>query len=203
MEGTRPVLSEIQALVAPAAFGTPRRAVVGWDSGRLAMVLAVLEARCGVNISNRDIFLNVAGGLKITEPAADLAVAAAIVSLILVRIGAAAVVEAPLLSRVVGPLRRLAPRSGPRRQQPSPRLNRLGTYPMTTRGTHSEYTPSIASIVWSMIIMIRAWCAVLLRRDRAERLTDEVWRGVRRGVWRGKCPRRWRRRALVERRSMT
>jgi len=80
MEGTRPVLSEIQALVAPAAFGTPRRAVVGWDSGRLAMVLAVLEARCGVNISNRDIFLNVAGGLKITEPAADLAVAAAIVS---------------------------------------------------------------------------------------------------------------------------
>ncbi|WP_203293503.1 DNA repair protein RadA [Maricaulis parjimensis] len=80
MEGTRPVLSEIQALVAPAAFGTPRRAVVGWDSGRLAMVLAVLEARCGFNISNRDIFLNVAGGLKIAEPAADLAVAAAIVS---------------------------------------------------------------------------------------------------------------------------
>ena len=80
MEGTRPVLSEIQALVAPAAFGTPRRAVVGWDSGRLAMVLAVLEARCGFNISNRDIFLNVAGGLKIAEPAADLAVAAASVS---------------------------------------------------------------------------------------------------------------------------
>ncbi|MGK0267197.1 MAG: DNA repair protein RadA/Sms [Maricaulis sp.] len=80
MEGTRPVLSEIQALVAPAAFGTPRRAVVGWDSGRLAMVLAVLEARCGVDFSKRDIFLNVAGGLKITEPAADLAVAAAIVS---------------------------------------------------------------------------------------------------------------------------
>ncbi|MFY0638749.1 DNA repair protein RadA [Maricaulis maris] len=80
MEGTRPVLSEIQALVAPAAFGTPRRAVVGWDSGRLAMVLAVLEARCGVELAGRDIFLNVAGGLKISEPAADLAVAAAIVS---------------------------------------------------------------------------------------------------------------------------
>jgi len=80
MEGTRPVLSEIQALVAPAAFGTARRAVVGWDSGRLAMVLAVLESRCGVNLANKDIFLNVAGGLKITEPAADLAVAAAIVS---------------------------------------------------------------------------------------------------------------------------
>jgi len=80
IEGTRPVLSEIQALVAPAAFGTPRRAVVGWDSGRLAMVLAVLEARCGVSFGNHDIFLNVAGGLKINEPAADLAVAAAIVA---------------------------------------------------------------------------------------------------------------------------
>jgi DNA repair protein RadA/Sms len=80
MEGTRPVLSEIQALVAPAAFGNPRRAVVGWDGGRLAMVLAVLESRCGVNLGKHDIFLNVAGGLKINEPAADLAVAAAIVS---------------------------------------------------------------------------------------------------------------------------
>jgi DNA repair protein RadA/Sms len=80
VEGTRPVLSEIQALVAPAAFGTPRRAVVGWDSGRLAMVLAVLEARCGVALGQHDIFLNVAGGLKINEPAADLAVAAAIVA---------------------------------------------------------------------------------------------------------------------------
>lgn len=80
MEGTRPVLSEIQALVSPSALGNPRRAVVGWDSGRLAMVLAVLEARCGVDLSKHDIFLNVAGGLKISEPAADLAVAAAIVS---------------------------------------------------------------------------------------------------------------------------
>ena len=80
LEGTRPVLTEIQALVAPAAFGTPRRAVVGWDSGRLAMVLAVLEARCGLGFGGRDVYLNVAGGLKITEPAADLAVAAAIAS---------------------------------------------------------------------------------------------------------------------------
>ncbi|PWE17362.1 DNA repair protein RadA [Marinicauda salina] len=80
MEGTRPVLTEIQALVAPAAFGTPRRAVVGWDSGRLAMVLAVLEARCGLGFGGRDVYLNVAGGLKIAEPAADLAVAAALVS---------------------------------------------------------------------------------------------------------------------------
>ena len=80
MEGTRPVLVEIQALVAPSPFGTPRRAVIGWDSGRLAMVTAVLEARCGLEFTGRDVFLNVAGGLKITEPAADLAVAAALVS---------------------------------------------------------------------------------------------------------------------------
>jgi DNA repair protein RadA/Sms len=80
LEGTRPVLTEIQALVAPAAFGTPRRAVVGWDNGRLAMVLAVLEARCGVSFGGKDVYLNVAGGLKIAEPAADLAVAAALAS---------------------------------------------------------------------------------------------------------------------------
>lgn len=80
MEGTRPVLTEIQALIAPSALGTPRRAVVGWDSGRLAMVLAVLEARCGISFAGKDVYLNVAGGLKISEPAADLAVAAALVS---------------------------------------------------------------------------------------------------------------------------
>ena len=80
LEGTRPVLVEIQALVAPTAYGTPRRAVIGWDSGRLAMILAVLEARCGVAFGNNDVYLNVAGGLRITEPAADLAVAAALLS---------------------------------------------------------------------------------------------------------------------------
>lgn len=80
MEGTRPVLVEIQALVAPSPLGTPRRAVVGWDSARLSMVLAVLETRCGVRIGGNDIYLNVAGGLKIGEPAADLAVAAALIS---------------------------------------------------------------------------------------------------------------------------
>ena len=80
MEGTRPVLVEIQALVSPSPLATPRRAVVGWDSGRLAMVLAVLEARCGLLLAGKDVYLNVAGGLRITEPAADLAVAAALVS---------------------------------------------------------------------------------------------------------------------------
>jgi DNA repair protein RadA/Sms len=80
MEGTRPVLCEIQALVSPSPLGTPRRAVIGWDTGRLSMVLAVLESRCGVRIGQNDIYLNVAGGLKVGEPAADLAVAAALIS---------------------------------------------------------------------------------------------------------------------------
>lgn len=80
LEGTRPLLVEIQALVAPSAYATARRAVVGWDSGRLAMVLAVLEARCGLSFAGQDVFLNVAGGLRLIEPAADLAVAAAIIS---------------------------------------------------------------------------------------------------------------------------
>jgi DNA repair protein RadA/Sms len=80
IEGTRPVLVEIQALVAPTTLGTPRRAVVGWDSSRLAMVLAVLEAHCGVKLGGHDVYLNVAGGLRINEPAADIAAAAALVS---------------------------------------------------------------------------------------------------------------------------
>jgi DNA repair protein RadA/Sms len=80
IEGSRPLLVEMQALVAPTSLGTPRRAVVGWDQNRLAMVLAVLEAHCGVRLSGHDVYLNVAGGLRITEPAADLAAAAALVS---------------------------------------------------------------------------------------------------------------------------
>ena len=80
MEGTRPVLVEIQALAAPSTLGTPRRSVVGWDSARLSMVLAVLEAHCGVKFGMHDVYLNVAGGYRIKEPAADLAVAAALVS---------------------------------------------------------------------------------------------------------------------------
>ena len=81
LEGTRPVLVEIQALVVRLASGaTPRRAAVGWDSGRLAMVLAVLEARCGMSFSTAEVYLNVAGGYRLSDPAADLAVAAALVS---------------------------------------------------------------------------------------------------------------------------
>lgn len=80
LEGTRPMLVEIQALVASSSLGTPRRTVVGWDTGRLSMIAAVLEARCGVELSGHDIYLNVAGGLRVSEPAADAAVAAALVS---------------------------------------------------------------------------------------------------------------------------
>src|SRR6476659_4501380 len=80
IEGSRPLLVEIQALVAPSSLGTPRRAVNGWDQNRLSMVLAVLEAHCGVRLSAHDVYLNVAGGLRIQEPAADLAAAAALVS---------------------------------------------------------------------------------------------------------------------------
>jgi DNA repair protein RadA/Sms len=80
MEGTRPILVEMQALVVPSGLGTPRRAVVGWDANRLAMLLAVIDARCGISFAQQDVYLNVAGGLKITEPAADLAAAAALLS---------------------------------------------------------------------------------------------------------------------------
>ena len=80
MEGTRPLLCEIQALTAPTGYGTPLRAVAGWDAGRLSMILAVLDARAGLGMSGRDVYLNVAGGLKIAEPAADLAAAAALIS---------------------------------------------------------------------------------------------------------------------------
>jgi DNA repair protein RadA/Sms len=80
VEGTRPILVEIQALVVPSGLGTPRRAVVGWDSNRLSMLLAVIDARCGISFAQHDVYLNVAGGLKITEPAADLAAAAALLS---------------------------------------------------------------------------------------------------------------------------
>jgi DNA repair protein RadA/Sms len=80
IEGTRPVLVEVQALVSPSPLATPRRAVVGWDGGRLAMLLAVLETRLELAFAGNEVYLNVAGGLRITEPAADLAIALALIS---------------------------------------------------------------------------------------------------------------------------
>ena len=85
MEGSRPLLVEVQALVGASPPGSPRRTVVGWDTSRLAMLLAVLEARCGLAMGDRDVYLNIAGGLRIAEPGADLAVAAALISSLLDR----------------------------------------------------------------------------------------------------------------------
>ncbi len=80
VEGTRPVLVEIQALCANCMGMSPRRSVVGWDNNRLLMLLAVIETRLGISLGNKDVFLNIAGGLRITEPAADMAVIVAILS---------------------------------------------------------------------------------------------------------------------------
>jgi DNA repair protein RadA/Sms len=79
-EGSRPLLCEFQALVIPSQLAQPRRTVVGWDNGRLAQLLAVLSARSGVEFGRDDVFLSVAGGLRITDPAADLAAALALIS---------------------------------------------------------------------------------------------------------------------------
>ncbi|SMX27997.1 hypothetical protein TRP8649_02109 [Pelagimonas phthalicica] len=80
IEGTRPVLVEFQALISPSPHSQPRRSVVGWDGSRLNMILAVLESRCGIPFAGLDVYLNVAGGMRVNEPAADLAVAAALLS---------------------------------------------------------------------------------------------------------------------------
>ena len=80
IEGSRPLLIEIQALIAPTSMAMPRRSVVGWDLNRLSMIIAVLAVRFGLNLAQHEVYLSVAGGLKITEPAADLAVAAALIS---------------------------------------------------------------------------------------------------------------------------
>ena len=150
MEGTRPLLVEIQALVAPTALGTPRRAVVGWDQSRLAMVLAVLEAHCGVRLGDCDVYLNVAGGLRIAEPAADLAVAAALVSSRL---------DAPLprgqrLFRRGQPVRRGAARSrsagaaqGGAEARLSPRGAAGRPLPRTPRGPGARGVDQLAELV--------------------------------------------------------
>ena len=80
VEGTRPLLLELQALVAPAGYGTARRTCIGIDDGRLALLLAVLDRRGGVDLVSRDVYVNVAGGVRVVEPGADLALALAIAS---------------------------------------------------------------------------------------------------------------------------
>ena len=80
IEGVRPFLIEVQALVSPAVYGTPQRSATGFDLRRLSMLLAVLEKRCGIPFSNQDVFLNIAGGIKVNDPGIDLAIIVALVS---------------------------------------------------------------------------------------------------------------------------
>ncbi len=80
IEGSRPILVEVQALIAPSFMPMPKRSAVGWDQNRLSMILAVLAVRFGLNLSNKEVYLSIAGGLRISEPAVDLAVAAALIS---------------------------------------------------------------------------------------------------------------------------
>ncbi len=80
LEGLRPLLIETQALVSPAVYGTPQRSATGFDLRRLAMLLAVLEKRCGLTFGNQDVFLNIAGGIKVSDPSIDLAVVTALIS---------------------------------------------------------------------------------------------------------------------------
>jgi len=80
IEGTRPILLEFQALVAGTSFGTPRRTILGLDQNRVALLAAVIEKKLGMHLMGQDIFMNVAGGVKVDEPAADLAIVTAIVS---------------------------------------------------------------------------------------------------------------------------
>jgi len=80
LEGLRPMLIEVQALVSTAAYGTPQRSATGFDLRRLNMLLAVMEKRCGFKLGTKDVFLNIAGGIKVNDPAIDLAVVASILS---------------------------------------------------------------------------------------------------------------------------
>jgi DNA repair protein RadA/Sms len=80
MEGTRPILVELQALTSGTSFGTPRRTILGLDPNRVALLAAVIEKKAGMHLMGYDIFMNVAGGVKVVEPAVDLAIVAAIAS---------------------------------------------------------------------------------------------------------------------------
>ncbi len=112
MEGSRPMLAEVQALVGPEAAGSPRRSVVGWDASRLAMLLAVFETRCGLRLAGRDVYLSVTGGYRIQEPAGDLAAAAALASSLLERATRAGSVYfgEVALSGAIRPVGRIEPR---------------------------------------------------------------------------------------------
>ena len=144
LEGSRPLLVEIQALVAPSYMSSPRRAVVGWDTNRLAMILAVLETRCGIRFSDKEVYLNVAGGIRISEPAADMAVTAALLS---------ALYDAPLPERAVffgeiglsGEIRVVSRMDA--RLKECEKLGFTGAYmPPSSKGHDKDLTLSIKSV---------------------------------------------------------
>lgn len=162
MEGTRPLLVEIQALVAPTTLGTPRRAVVGWDSNRLSMVLAVLDAHCGVRLGGHDVYLNVAGGLRIVEPAADLAVAAALVSSLT---GASLGADAVYFGEVSlsGSVRPVA-HAGPRMKEAA----KLGFARAVLPTTSTDTSPD-AAIATSMVGALSALVADIAAAGQSQR----------------------------------
>lgn len=162
MEGTRPLLVEIQALVAPTTLGTPRRAVVGWDSNRLSMVLAVLDAHCGVRLGGHDVYLNVAGGLRIVEPAADLAVAAALVSSLT---GASLGADAVYFGEVSlsGSVRPVA-HAGPRMKEAA----KLGFARAVLPTTSTDMTPD-TTIATSMVGALSALVADIAAAGQSQR----------------------------------
>jgi DNA repair protein RadA/Sms len=173
IEGTRPLLVEIQALVAPTSLGTPRRAVVGWDPSRLSMVLAVLEAHCGVRLGTHDVYLNVAGGLRIQEPAADLAAAAALVS---------SLANAPLpadavyfgevsLSGAVRPV----PQSAARLKEAAKLGFTHAVLPEAARGEADADARMTLSTVGSLVSLV----AEIAKPEDGRRRTDERWRARR------------------------
>ncbi|MGB6534369.1 MAG: DNA repair protein RadA [Xanthobacteraceae bacterium] len=166
IEGTRPLLVEIQALVAPTSLGTPRRAVVGWDPNRLSMILAVLEAHCGVRLSGHDVYLNVAGGLRIQEPAADVAAAAALVS---------SLVRAPLPADAVyfgevslsGAVRPVAQAAARLKEAQKLGFTRA-IVPEAARGESSDHALTLVSVgmLSSLVAEIAAGGERTLQRDR-------------------------------------
>ncbi|MFY8153434.1 MAG: magnesium chelatase domain-containing protein, partial [Hyphomicrobiales bacterium] len=170
MEGTRPLLVEIQALVAPTTLGTPRRAVVGWDSNRLSMVLAVLDAHCGVRLGGHDVYLNVAGGLRIVEPAADLAVAAALVSSLT---GASLGADAVYFGEVSlsGSVRPVA-HAGPRMKEAAKLGFARAVLPTTSTDTTPETTIA-TSMVGALSALVADIAAAGQSQRRAGRADDD------------------------------
>ena len=174
MEGSRPVLLEIQALVTPSTLGTPRRSVVGWDSNRLAMVIAVLEAHAGVRLGAHDIYLNVAGGLRIAEPAADAAAAAALVSSLT---GAILPAETVYFGEIglSGAIRPVI-HTGLRLREASKLGFRNAVVPPSPPakdGAEAETAATFSASECSHVATLVAGIAALGNRDRAMRHTDD------------------------------